>query len=155
MERIERERESERKFEQERRKKGKKDTEYNPFGQSGYSQGRGGYSTWGQPSEKSFPPYQGDDQGYIPSSMDREFRNEKQKTKTNKGVSYVDNTNETRNLFDKEETRNLISFPLKLQKYTKSGRPSKAKNSTTVVNNKEEYQKFLNTHSREKWKLQK
>ena len=157
MERIEREREREHKLEQKRRKNGKKkskkDTEYNSFGQSGYSQGRGGYPTWGRQSEELFTPYPEDGQGDIPSLMGRGYKNEKQKT--NKGVSSVDTTNETRNLFGKEETRNLVSFPLKLQKYIKSGKPSKAKDSTTVVNNKEEYQKFLITHSGETWKPQK
>lgn len=168
MERIERERERERKLEQERRKKGKnkgkKNTEYAPFGQSGYSQGRGGYPTWGRQSEESLPPYQGDDQGYIPSSMGRGYKNEKPKhePKTNKGVSPVDSNNENRNLFGKEEihkmecpTGNLLSFPLKLQKYTKSGKPSTAKNSTAIVNNKEEYENFKNTHSGETWKPKK
>ena len=168
MERIEREREREREFEQERRKgskkKGKKYTEYNPFGQSGYSQGRGGYSTWGRQSEESFPPYQGDDQGYIPSSMGRGFQHEtpKQEPKTNKGVSHAATSNETGNLFGKEElqemaiqTRNLISFPLNLQKYTKSGKPSTAKNSTASINNKEEYHNFLKSHSGETWKPKK
>lgn len=90
MERIERERERERELEQERRKggkkKGKKNTEYSPFGQSGYSQGRGGYPTWGPQSEESFPPCQGDDQGYIPSSMGRGYQHEtpKQEPKTKK-----------------------------------------------------------------------
>lgn len=157
MERIEREREREHKLEQKRRKNGKKkskkDTEYNSFGQSGYSQGRGGYPTWGRQSEELFTPYPEDGQGDIPSLMGRGYKNEKQKT--NKGISSVDTTNETRNLFGKEETRNLVSFPLKLQKYIKSGKPSKAKDSTTVVNNKEEYQKFLITHSEETWKPQK
>ena len=165
MERIERERERERELEQERRKggkkKGKKNTEYSPFGQSGYSQGRGGYPTWGPQSEESFPPCQGDDQGYIPSSMGRGYQHEtpKQEPKTKKGVSHAATSNETGNLFGKEElqemeiqTRKLISFPLTLQKYTKSGNPSTAKNSTAVVNNKEEYQNFLNTHSGETWK---
>ena len=168
MERIERERERERELKQERRKggkkKGKKDTEYNPFGQSGYSQGRGGYSTWGRQSEESFPPYQGDDQGYIPSSMGRGFQHEtpKQEPKTNKGVSHAATSNETGNLFGKEElqemaiqTRNLISFPLNLQKYTKSGKPSTAKNSTASINNKEEYHNFLKSHSGETWKPKK
>lgn len=168
MERIERERERERELEQERRKggkkKGKKDTEYNSFGQSGYSQGRGGYPTWGRQSEESFPPYQGDDQGYIPSSMGRGYQHEtpKQELKRKKGVSHAATSNETGNLFDKEElqemenqTGKLISFPLTLQKYTKSGKPSAAKNSTAVVNNKEEYQNFLNTHSGETWKPNK
>lgn len=168
MECIERERERERKLEQERRKKskknGKKDAEYNPFGQFGDSQGRGGYLTWGRQSEESFPPYQGDDQGYIRLSMGRGYKNEKpkQEPKTNKGISHVDSNNETGNLFGKEEfqemeyqTRNLISFPLKLQKYTKSGKPSTAKNSTAIVNNKEEYENFMNTHSGETWKPKK
>ena len=168
MERIERERERERELEQERRNggktKGKKATEYNPFGQSGYSQGRGGYPTWGRQSEKSFSPYQGDDRDYIPSLMGRGYKHEtpKQESKTNKGTSHVDTSNETGHLFGKEEfqemgtqTRNPISFPLELQKYTKSGKPSTAKNSTTVVNNKEEYQNFLNTHSGETWKPKK
>ena len=163
MERIERERERE-----ERRKggkkKGKKNTEYSPFGQSGYSQGRGGYPTWGPQSEESFSPYQGDDQGYIPSSMGRGYQHEtpKQEPKTKKGVSHAATSNEIGNLFGKEElqeveiqTRKLISFPLTLQKYTKSGKPSTAKNSTAVVNNKEEYQNFLNTHSGETWKPKK
>lgn len=92
------------------------------------------------------------------------YKNEKneQELKTNIGVSHVGTTNETGNLFGKEEiqekeyqVRNLISFPLKLQKYTKSGKPSKANNSITVVNNKEEYHKFLDTHLRETWKPQK
>lgn len=164
MEHIERERERERELELERRKggkkKGKKDTEYNPFVQSGYSQGRGGYPTLERQSEESFPPYQGDDQGYIPSSMDRRYKNEtpKQESKINKGVSHIDTSNGTRNIFSKEELqemeiqpRNHISFPLKLQKYTKSGKPSTAKNSIAVVNNKEEYQNFMNTHSKETW----
>jgi hypothetical protein len=162
MERIERERERERR--KKSKKKGKKDTEYNHFGQPGYSQGRGGYSTWGRQSEELFSPYQGDDQGYIPSSMGRGYKNEKpkQEPQTNKGVSHVDSNNETENLFGIEEiqsmeyqTRNLISFPLKLQKYTKSGKPSTAKNSTAIVNNKEEYENFKNTHSGETWKLKK
>lgn len=165
MERIERERERERELEQERRKgskkKGKKNPEYNPFGQSGYSQGRGGYPTWGPQSEESFPPYQGTDQGYIPSSRGRGYQHEatKQSPKTNKG-SHDSTSKESGNLFDQEElleiqTRNLISSPLKLQKYTKSGKPSTAKNSTAVVNNKEEYQNFLNTHQGETWKPKK
>lgn len=167
MERIEGERDRERDLEQERRKgskkKGKKNTEYNPFGQSGYSQGRGGYPTWGSQSEESFPPYQGADQGYIPSSRGRGYQHEatKQSPKTNKG-SHDSTFKESRNLFDQEEllemeiqTRNLISFPLKLQKYTKSGKLSTAKNSTAVVNNKEEYQNFLNTHQGETWKPKK
>lgn len=162
MERIERERERESR--KKSKKKGKKDTEYNHFGQPGYSQGRGGYSTWGRQSEELFSPYQGDDQGYIPSSMGRGYKNEKpkQEPQTNKGVSHVDSNNETENLFGIEEiqsmeyqTRNLISFPLKLQKYTKSGKPSTAKNSTAIVNNKEEYENFKNTHSGETWKLKK
>lgn len=168
MERIEREREIERELEKERRKRGgkksKKGAEHNPFAQSGYSQGRGGYPTWGRQSEELFPPYQGDDQGYTTSSMSRGYKNEtpKQESKTNKGVSYVNTTNETGNLFGEEEplemeiqTRNLISFPLKLQKYTKSDKPSTAKNSTAVVNNKEEYQNFLNAHPGETWKPKK
>lgn len=168
MERIERERERERELEQERRKggkkKGKKAPEYNPFGQSGYSQGRGGYPTWGRQSEESFTPYQGDDQGYIPSSMGRVYQYEtlKQEPKTNKGVSHATTSNETGKLFGKEElqemvipTRNLISFPLELQKYTKSGKPSTAKNSTAVVNNKEEYQNFQIAHPGETWKPKK
>lgn len=154
----------ERKVKRKSKKKGKKDTEYNHFGQPGYSQGRGGYSTWGRQSEELFSPYQGDDQGYIPSSMGRGYKNEKpkQEPQTNKGVSHVDSNNETENLFGIEEiqsmeyqTRNLISFPLKLQKYTKSGKPSTAKNSTAIVNNKEEYENFKNTHSGETWKLKK
>lgn len=168
MERIERERERERELEQERRKggkkKGKKNTEYNPFGQSGYSQGRGGYPTWRPQSEESFPPYQGDDQGYIPSSMGRGYQHEtpKHAPYTNKGVSQTTSSNETGNLFGEEElqemknqTRKLISFPLTLQKYTKSGKPSTAKNSTAVVNSKEEYQNFLTSHSGETWKPKK
>lgn len=168
MERIEREREREREFEQERRKgskkKGKKYTEYNPFGQSGYSQERGGYPTWGRQSEELFTPYPEDGQGDIPSLMGRGYKYEtpKQEPKTNKGVSHATSSNETGNLFGKEElqemeiqTRNLISFPLRLQKYTKSGKPSTAKNSTVVVNNKEEYQNFQNTHPGETWKPKK
>lgn len=168
MERIERERERERELEQKRRKgskkKGKKETEYNPFGQSGYSQGRGGYPIWRRQSEEAFPPYQGNDQDHNPSPIDRLYKHEtpKQKSKTNNGVSHVDTSNETGNLFEKEELqeienqrRNHISFPLKLQKYTKYGKPSTAKNSTIVVNDKEEYQYFLNTHPGETWNPKK
>ena len=96
--------------------------------------------------------------------MSRGYKNEtpKQEFQTNKDVSYVDTSNETGSIFGKDElqkmeiqTRNLISFPLKLQKYTKSGKPSTAKNSTAVVNNKEEYQNFQNTHPGETWKPKK
>ena len=90
------------------------------------------------------------------------YETPKQEPKTKKGVSHAATSNETGNLFGKEElqemeiqTRKLISFPLTLQKYTKSGNPSTAKNSTAVVNNKEEYQNFLNTHSGETWKPKK
>ena len=162
MERIEREREREREFEAKRRKgvkkKGKKDREYSPFAQSGYSLGRGGYPTWGRQSEESFPPCQEDDPDYIPSTMDRGYEHETPRTKTNKCVSQVDTSNKTGNLFGNEEiqeidiqTRKLISFPLTLQKYTKHGKPSKAKNSKVVVHNKEEYQNFFKSHPEKLW----
>ena len=162
MERIERKREQKRK--KGGKKKGKKDSEYSPFVQSGYSQGRGGYPTWGRQSEESFPPYQGDAQGYSPSTMDRGYKHEtpKQEPKTNKGVSHVDTSNETGSLFGKEEfqkmenqTGILNSFPLTFQRYTKTGKPSKAKNSEKVVYTKEEYQDFLNSHPEETWKPKK
>lgn len=162
MERIEREREQKRK--KGGKKKGKKDSEYSPFVQSGYSQGRGGYPTGGRQSEESFPPYQGDDQGYIPSTMDRGYKHEtpKQEPKTNKGVSHVDTSNETGSLFGKEEFQKMEnqtgipnSFPLTFQRYTKTGKPSKAKNSEKVVYTKEEYQDFLNSHPEETWKPKK
>ena len=166
MERIERERDREHEFEEKRRKggkkKGKKDIENSPFAQSGYSQGRGGYPTWGRQSEESFPPCQEDDPSYIPSTTDRGYEYETSRFKTNKGVLQVDTSNENGNLFGKEEfqekdiqSRKLISFPLKLQKYTKSGKPSKAKNSEKVVYTKEEYQDFLNSHPEETWKPKK
>lgn len=161
MERIERE------FETKRRKggkkKGKKDIEHSPFVQSGYSQGRGGYPTYGLQLEESFPPYQEDDQDSTPSTMDRRYKHETPKNKTNKGVSQVDTSNETGNLFGKEEikekenhTGNGNSFPLTLQKYKKNGKPSTAKKiSSVVVKNEEEYQNFLNSHPGETWKPQK
>ena len=163
MERIERERERERELETKRRKDGKKkDLENTPFAQSGYNYGRGGNPTWGLQSEESLPPYQEDNPDYIPSMMGRGHEHETPRPKTNKAVSLVDTSNKTDNLFGKEEfqerdieTRNVTSFPLTLQKYTKSGRPSKAKKSTAVVNNKEEYQSFLKSHSKELWKPQK
>lgn len=166
MECIERERDREREFEEKRRKggkkKGKKDIENSPFAQSGYSQGRGGYPTWGRQSEESFPPCQEDDPDYIPSTMDRGYEHETPRTKTNKCVSQVDTSNKTGNLFGNEEiqeidiqTRKLISFPLTLQKYTKHGKPSKAKNSKVVVHNKEEYQNFFKSHPEKLWKHQK
>ena len=152
----------EREFEAKRRKggkkKGKKDIEHSPFVQSGYSQGRGGYPTYGLQLEESFPPCQEDDQDSIPSTMDRGYKHETPKSKTNKGVSQFDTSNETGNLFGKEEikekenhTGNGNSFPLTLQKYTKRGNPSKANNSITVVKNEEEYQNFLDSHPGETW----
>ena len=164
MERIERERERE--LEQKRRKagkkRGKKGKGYNSFGMFGNSQGRAGYSTWGQQSEEPFPSYQQDAPSYIPSTTDREYEYETSRSKTNKGVLQVDISYGTDNLFGKEEfqaidiqSRKLISFPLTLQKYTKSGKPSQAKNSEKVVSTKEEYQDFLNSHPGETWKPQK
>lgn len=144
MERIECERERERELEQKRRKACKKGQEYNPSGMSGYSQGN----------------YQ----GHILSTMGRGDKNEaqKQELKTNKEVSHVDTSNETSNLFGKKEfqemeiqTGNSISYPLTLQKYTKKGSRSRAKNSIAIVKNKEEHQDFLNSHSGETWKPQK
>ncbi len=143
MERIEREHEQKHK----KRSKKKNKTEHNPFGQSGCSSVGGGCPTYELQSEESALPCQGDNQEH----------------KTNKGVSLVDTSIETGNLFEKEEiqekgnyTGDENSFPLTLQRYTKDGKPYKAtKKSITVVNNEEEYQNFLNSHPGETWKPQK
>ena len=170
MECIEYERKKERELEIERRKGGKKKCkkaqDYPPFGVSGYSQGRGGYPTWGQQSEESFPPYQGNDPDYVPASMEKQKKKEFpipiNPVKEEKTIVEPKSAKESirqENLFaysdmqgTEIQTRKLSSFPLKLQKYTPKGKPSTAKNSIVEVHNVEEYNKFLNAHSKENWK---
>lgn len=166
MERIEYERERERELEIERKKNGKKKCkkvqDYNTFGTSGYSQGRGGYFTRGQSSEESFSSYQGNVLDNVSFSMVQQKKKKSPVSniplREEKTISTKENIQQE-NLFSHSDmqggeiqTKKLISFPLKLQKYTPKGKPSTAKNSIVEVQNGEEYQRFLNAHSKEDWK---
>jgi hypothetical protein len=46
-----------------------------------------------------------------------------------------------------------MSFPITMQKYTPSGKPSKAGGAVKIVNNKEEYLRLIN--SKEDWRIKK
>lgn len=169
MERIERERERERELEQKRRKAGKKGQEYNPFGMSGYSQGRGGYPTWRQESEESFPPYQRSDPGYIPSKMDEYLATENpKKDNTTKPAKKEEKkkSNDDQDLqgylFDPEKMKEMESqtktestYPGVFQRYTKTGK-KKYKNKvpvTQVFESSEQFQKYMNSHPEEDWRF--
>ncbi len=161
MRRIEEERERDRQMEIERRKskkKGKKRRDY-PFGETGVSRGRGGYPVYGESSyndDHSFnepeplPPFSEQDsflsvkeQGSLP-----EYKKSSKKSTPTSLFSQAELD------IMAEEERKLLSFPLTLQKYTKSGKPSTAKNSTVVVYNAAEYEKYTKK-SNENWKIKK
>ena len=173
MERIEHERERERELEQERRKtgkkKGKKGQEYNPFGTTGYNQRRGGYSTWEQQSEESFPPYQGSDPGYIPSKMGESLTTENPKkgnttkpAKKEKKKKSNESQDPQGSLFGQEKMKEMESktmkeftFPGVFQKYTKAGKKA-SKNKvpvTQVFESAEQFQKYMNSHPKEDWRF--
>lgn len=51
-----------------------------------------------------------------------------------------------------EANRGLIKFPVTLQKYTKSGKPSTAKNSQKSFNSPKSYQDFINS-TKDDWRI--
>ena len=51
-----------------------------------------------------------------------------------------------------EENRIHVKFPVTLQKYTKSGKPSSAKNSKRSFNSPKDYQDFINS-TKEDWRI--
>ena len=169
MERIERERERERELEQKRRKAGKKGQEYNPFGMSGYSQGRGGYPTGGEQSEESFPSYQGSDPGYIPSKLGESLATENIKkgnttkpAKKEKKKKSNEGQDPQGSLFGQEKMKEMESktmkedtFPGVFQKYTKAGKKS-SKNKvpvTQVFESLEQFHKYMTSHPEEDWRF--
>lgn len=145
MERIEREREIERERRKGGKKKGKKKGENIPFGMSGYGHGRNGYSTYEPQSGEAFPPYNERvpfNATINPSEYVKPERFEPVKEQTESSLTQ-------RDLFSHED----MSFPMRLQKYTKSGKPSTAKNAVVIVNNEKEHERYMKKN--EDWRIKK
>lgn len=157
MRRIEEEKKRElQQMEIERRKsknKGKKGRNF-PFGGTGVSRGRGGYPVYGG-------SYYDDNLSFNESEpLPEDGKSSRSQSNENKNEENVSRSSQD-SLFPQaeldmmvEEERKLLSFPLTLQKYTKSGKPSTAKNSTIVVNNAAEYNKYMKK-TNENWKIKK
>lgn len=174
MRRIDEEKERERQIEIEHRKskkKGKKG-QYNPFGETGVSRGRGGYPVYGGSSyndytsfNESEPLSSFNESEPLPPFNEQESQPgsnvQSKEKKIEESVSPSSKKSIPSSLFPQDELdkmvaeeRNLRSFPLTLQKYTKSGNPSKAQNSTVVVNDAAEYKKYMDKPN-EIWKIKK
>lgn len=168
MERIERERELELERRKSKKKKARRGQEaYTPFVQSGGS----GYSSQRKQPKDSFPPYQGDVTGYIPSSSEKQANRDFQPAEAHKQpaskeesvpgnnrkrkTTYRQDSQESEIRGTKPPTRKFIPFPITLQKYTTGGKPSTAKNSTIEVKGAKEWQEFWKEHPNETWKPKK
>lgn len=163
MQRMEEERERERMMRRESSRSNgrkKKKTSYNHYDKSsypynatsnGYGYSRqydGDYSPFQEQEQPTYKfPFHEDASNIAkePDQSDKELTNDKVKSPSLFSTDVMDEI--------EKESWKLISFPLTMQKYTPSGKPSKAKGSIKVVNNKEEY--WLLKTSNEVWRIKK
>ena len=163
MQRMEDERERERMMRRESSRSNgrkKKKTSYNHYDKSsypynatsnGYGYSRqydGDYSPFQEQEQPTYKfPFHEDASNIAkePDQPDKELTNDNVKSPSLFSTDVMDEI--------EKESWKLISFPLTMQKYTPSGKPSKAKGSIKVVNNKEEY--WLLKTSNEVWRIKK
>jgi hypothetical protein len=155
MQRMEDERERERQMRSEysRNNGKKKKKSYNPFDRSSYSYGgrQSGYG-YGTYNDEPFSSFQKPEQLSHGPSFREEVSSLNQET-TQSDTEIKRGKTESPSLFGSDVNSNLMSFPIKMQKYTPSGKPSKAGGAVKTVNNKEEYLRLIN--SKEDWRIKK
>ena len=93
-------------------------------------------------------------QAEMPSTQEEALNTQRESQGTQAEMpSTQEVTQDTQRESQRTQAEILTHYPVTLQKYTRTGKLSNAKNSSVEVKNEDEYHKFLQEHSDEDWRI--